>query len=273
MSSKPILLVSGGSGFIGSLICGFLTRHFRLIVISRSSQATRTDCSFISYDQFFRDPPIHDHFLHLAVLNNHEARSASEYEVVNYHLSRKIFDQSSINRQGLFINLSSFHAYHTNKNEYGISKRKFDNFLLAANSKNVIIISCPIIYGNRFSGGLRILQYFSPHVQRVFLTVLASLKPTLHVRRLAAAILLCTKYRKVNPRRIYISDPIHRKRMFCVSSRIIDITIALMGLLITSCLLPFVFLLIKMTSKGPIFFIQTRVGHNEKLFKCLNSEQ
>ena len=113
-------------------------------------------------------------------------------------------------------------------------------------------------------------EYFNifHHTYNVFLTVLASLKPTLHVRRLAAAILLCTKYRKVNPRRIYISDPIHRKRMFCVSSRIIDITIALMGLLITSCLLPFVFLLIKMTSKGPIFFIQTRVGHNEKLFKC-----
>ncbi len=268
MPLKPILLVSGGTGFVGTLLYGYLKRHFRLTVISRDSQKNKTDCSFISYDQFFSVPPPHDHFLHLAVLNNDLKYSASEYEAINNQFSKKIFYQSSINRRGLFINLSSFHAMHNSKNGYGMSKRKFDNFLLSADMKNVIVLLCPIIYGKRFAGGLRFLEWLPPRLQAVCLTFLASLKPTLHVRRLAAAILLCTKYQNVNPRRLYLANPIHRKQMFCVIIRIIDLIGASIGLTITLCLLPLLSFLIKTTSKGPIFFVQTRVGHNQRLFKC-----
>ncbi|MCD5032923.1 sugar transferase [Enterococcus faecalis] len=49
--------------------------------------------------------------------------------------------------------------------------------------------------------------------------------------------------------------------------RILDTVLSLLGLL---CLLPFFFLiviLIKLDSKGPVFFSQIRVGENGKLFK------
>jgi len=45
-----------------------------------------------------------------------------------------------------------------------------------------------------------------------------------------------------------------------IAKRVLDISAALLGLSIGLCLLPFLALLIKLDSKGPIFFSQLRVG-------------
>lgn len=49
--------------------------------------------------------------------------------------------------------------------------------------------------------------------------------------------------------------------------RIMDIAGALVGLAITAVLTPFIALAIKLDSKGPVFFAQTRVGKNGRYFK------
>lgn len=49
--------------------------------------------------------------------------------------------------------------------------------------------------------------------------------------------------------------------------RCMDILGALVGILITLILLPFIALAIKLDSKGPVFFSQTRVGKNGRYFK------
>ena len=49
--------------------------------------------------------------------------------------------------------------------------------------------------------------------------------------------------------------------------RVIDIAGALVGLSITAVLTPFIALAIKLDSKGPVFFSQTRVGKNGRYFK------
>lgn len=48
----------------------------------------------------------------------------------------------------------------------------------------------------------------------------------------------------------------------------LDIVGALVGLLITGLLLPFIALAIRIESKGPLFFSQNRVGENGRIFKC-----
>lgn len=48
---------------------------------------------------------------------------------------------------------------------------------------------------------------------------------------------------------------------------IIDFTLALIGLIITSPLFLVIAVLIKLTSKGPVFFTQDRVGLNKKIYK------
>ena len=50
--------------------------------------------------------------------------------------------------------------------------------------------------------------------------------------------------------------------------RILDVIGAVVGLLVTAVLLPFVALAIKLDSRGPIFFGQDRIGLNGRIFKC-----
>ena len=50
--------------------------------------------------------------------------------------------------------------------------------------------------------------------------------------------------------------------------RLFDLTAAIGGLILLLPLFPFIVLLIKLESKGPIFFKQQRVGYNGQLFGC-----
>ena len=48
--------------------------------------------------------------------------------------------------------------------------------------------------------------------------------------------------------------------------RLIDICGGIVGSIITLCLTPFIALAIKLNSKGPVFFVQTRIGRNGRRF-------
>lgn len=48
--------------------------------------------------------------------------------------------------------------------------------------------------------------------------------------------------------------------------RVIDICGGLVGMIITIIMFPFVAIAIKLTSKGPVFFVQTRIGRNGRRF-------
>jgi sugar transferase (PEP-CTERM system associated) len=57
--------------------------------------------------------------------------------------------------------------------------------------------------------------------------------------------------------------------LMCVQKRIFDIIFSLLGLLCALPLFPFIALLIKLDSPGPVYFRQTRVGAGEKDFQVL----
>jgi exopolysaccharide biosynthesis polyprenyl glycosylphosphotransferase len=50
--------------------------------------------------------------------------------------------------------------------------------------------------------------------------------------------------------------------------RLLDVAGAVVGLVLTLLLLPFVALAIKLDSRGPVFFSQERIGLNGRIFKC-----
>lgn len=71
----------------------------------------------------------------------------------------------------------------------------------------------------------------------------------------------------------FIADDIHGpvpdgSRLFSVVKRLIDIAGALLGLLLILPLLPFLILMIKIDSPGPLFFKQERVGYRGRTFLC-----
>lgn len=60
----------------------------------------------------------------------------------------------------------------------------------------------------------------------------------------------------------------NRGRFYALCKRAFDITAALVGLFLVLPLLPFIVLLIKLETPGPILFRQKRVGRYGRLFDC-----
>ncbi len=62
--------------------------------------------------------------------------------------------------------------------------------------------------------------------------------------------------------------PAYSSQTYCFLKRIFDVSAAFGGLLLLLPLFPFIVLLIKLESKGPVFFKQERVGYRGQLFGC-----
>lgn len=66
-----------------------------------------------------------------------------------------------------------------------------------------------------------------------------------------------------------LRDQIDRKRDYLICKRIFDISFSLIFIVcILSWLIPILALLIKLGSKGPVFFLQKRIGRGGKSFTC-----
>lgn len=66
--------------------------------------------------------------------------------------------------------------------------------------------------------------------------------------------------------KLYVSD----KKMFFSIKRAVDISLSLFAcVFILSWMIPIIGLIIKLSSKGPIFFVQKRVGFAGKTFSCI----
>jgi sugar transferase (PEP-CTERM system associated) len=71
------------------------------------------------------------------------------------------------------------------------------------------------------------------------------------------------------PSWIVFGDGFRRSSIFQFSRRVLSIVISLTGLVLALPVIPFVVLAIKLDSKGPVFYTQTRVGKLGKIFKVV----
>ncbi len=85
-------------------------------------------------------------------------------------------------------------------------------------------------------------------------------------RRMSSTLLEETGfYEKRRQEQLYVHD----KRMYFVCKRIFDVAVSLIVILaVLSWLVPLIALLIRLDSKGPVFFLQKRVGRNGRTFIC-----
>ena len=60
-----------------------------------------------------------------------------------------------------------------------------------------------------------------------------------------------------------------QKRFYIKIKSIFDVLFSLISLIICFPFFILIALLIKLSSRGPIFFIQERIGLNNKVFKCI----
>lgn len=68
---------------------------------------------------------------------------------------------------------------------------------------------------------------------------------------------------------LIFSNGFHGGALRDAVKRTLDVTLSSLGLLVALLALPFVALAIKLDSKGPVFFLQERVGRNGKIFRCV----
>ena len=71
------------------------------------------------------------------------------------------------------------------------------------------------------------------------------------------------------PSWLVYGEGFRRSTAFIVVRRIISIAISLLGLILALPLLPLIVLAIRLDSKGPVFYTQTRVGKNGRIFKVV----
>jgi len=75
---------------------------------------------------------------------------------------------------------------------------------------------------------------------------------------------------KASTNEISLRDYLDKKQSYFFVKRVLDVAVSvLVVLFIFSWLFPIVFLLIKLDSRGPVFFIQRRVGFLGRSFSCL----
>ena len=71
------------------------------------------------------------------------------------------------------------------------------------------------------------------------------------------------------PSWLVFNEGFHRSAAFILVRRILSIFISLTGLILALPLLPVIMLVIRLDSKGPVFYTQTRMGKGGRLFKVV----
>jgi sugar transferase (PEP-CTERM system associated) len=73
----------------------------------------------------------------------------------------------------------------------------------------------------------------------------------------------------LRPSFLIFSDGFIKSKLTIWTKRVIEFALSLLGLILLSPLILAVFILIKIDSRGPVFFRQERVGERKKIFKLL----
>ncbi|MBC7829383.1 MAG: sugar transferase [Chitinophagaceae bacterium] len=82
--------------------------------------------------------------------------------------------------------------------------------------------------------------------------------------------ILSLKREVVTTETVFFRQYVDQRKTFFLFKRIIDVLISsFIAVFVLSWLVPLCIVLIKMDSKGPVFFIQRRVGRGGRSFKCL----
>jgi sugar transferase (PEP-CTERM system associated) len=73
----------------------------------------------------------------------------------------------------------------------------------------------------------------------------------------------------LNPSWLVFNEGFRRSTFFIFIRRLLSIAISFIGLILAAPLFPIVSLIVRLDSKGPIFYTQTRVGKNGRVFKVI----
>lgn len=265
------VIITGASGFVGQLLVPKLQNMgLNLLLIGRSQEQLELlypTCESASYDDLPSMSQGAELLINLAVVNNNADHHIDIFKQVNVDLPltlTKIAKDSGIKK---FVNFSSFHVFDQIWDDpYAMSKRQAASALEETTGIETLTLYLPIIYGDKFSGKLKQLNYFPKWATKIVFPALSAFKPTVHVDTIVQWIKQGANVGNDGYKLLY--DDQSRNLVYLGMNRVIDLLFSVIILVLFWWLLLIVWALVKFTSPGPGIFCQERVGRGGKSFIC-----
>lgn len=269
------ILITGATGFIGKcLLSHFNNTDHELILVGRNVEAIKQlypNRSAINYDDMRSLKMKIDIIIHLAVVNNNADLPYKSYSKVNIDLYKDVLNCASHNSVQKVINLTTLHVFSNKKNNYIKTKTQALKEGKKYKDLEIYNIFCPMIYGKTFSRKVNFLNLFPNWLGAVLFNILSSIAPVVSSKTVVKCIeelTLHTRNTREFTKNIYISDDKNKNIFFKVFKKCLDISFVVVVILFFWWIFIILWFVIRLSSRGPAFFVQQRVGKKGLLFNC-----
>ena len=264
------IVVTGATGFVARQIVPILEEHADLVLISRDEQAAQNlypEHVVSSYKDAWKLAEGADSLLHLAAVNNNKTSTLEESRKVNVEWFKKIVEEARSAKVSLLIYISTIHTLQSElATPYAITKQEAETWLEDTGGIPSKTFLLPSVYSEKFSGRLAILNRVPKVFRPIALKAVSAMIPTISAQSLASKIIQVTDT-KATGRETLCEDQANNW-LFRWTKRVIDIAFVVIIALVFWWLMLAIWILIKVTSKGPGIFAQKRVGQNKDEFIC-----
>ena len=263
------IIISGASGQVGKLIIPHLIKlNFKLLLVGRDKNKLRLlypTSEVCKKDEIKLYGKGYKTMIHLAVLNNNIKASYETFKEINVNLTMEYLSLARDIEIQNFINVSSTHALLSkNKDNYSRSKRELIEKLKDIKDINISNLYLPYIYGGEWKGKLSFLNHLPKNLSFMIFKFLSALKPSVKFFKIIEYI-QSNDYKNET----ILCDDQSNNLFYVFSKKIIDLSFALTVLTLFWWLLLITWILVKIDSPGPGFFIQERVGKFKKKFNLI----
>jgi lipopolysaccharide/colanic/teichoic acid biosynthesis glycosyltransferase/NAD(P)-dependent dehydrogenase (short-subunit alcohol dehydrogenase family) len=264
------MIVTGASGFVGRELVPLLAgAGAELLLAGRDADALARlfpGIAACGYEALAERGVGFDLLVHLAVVNNDADAPPETFFAVNVEHMLKVARTAQRAGIGRFVNISSVHALDEgNVTPYAQSKREAARRLAGMEGIGAQTVYLPAVHGERWSGSLSFLNRVPRSLALPVFRVLAALKPTVHVRRLAAFLLGPAP---IGEDEIILSDGQGQNLVYRVVRRAADLAFVFAVAVLLGWAMLLIWALVRAGSPGPGIFAQERVGRDGAIFTC-----
>jgi lipopolysaccharide/colanic/teichoic acid biosynthesis glycosyltransferase len=264
-------VITGASGFVaGQLVEHLDPDVFDVLLVSRGAPrptAARGEVEWCDYGDLPGRLGPGTIVLHLAAANSDESDLETALRV-NVDFTLDVAEVARAAGVAAFVFVSSFHALDAgDRGPYAESKRIAVERLRRLEGLDLVVMTLPAVHGSSWSGKLAVLGSLPSGVGRALFGVAKAFRPTVHVRSIADRLHRMAVEGTAD-RDIVLSDDLGRNVVYRAFRGSVDLTFAFVVLVLGSWLLAGVWIAVRLTSPGPGFFVQDRVGRHGEIFRC-----
>ena len=266
--------MTGATGNLGQSIVKFLKNNgHQLLLVGRDKQQLEkifgNTIANTSYDGWHMQAKKFDALIHLATRNNNQMGSLEEFRETNIFLLQQIVKDMEQVAIPKLIYFTSLHANEISRTDsYSKTKREAENWLDSQKQIEIVKLRLPAIYTENISGSLRHINYLPQRAQTFALNIAKCLRPVISIDIVFNGLVTALKAFDEN-REILLSDQQMDNPIYLFIKKIIDFSAGfIVAVFLSWWLMIIIWLIIKLTSKGPGIFAQERVGKDQKVFVC-----